>query len=66
MKERGCPHCGRAEGEWGEGPGGRKGLSSIASARILLTVWLPEIPDEASSQLGLKGDLLELRVLHGD
>ena len=66
MKERHRPHSGRAEGEQEEGPGGRKGLSSIASASILLTVWLPEIPDEASSQLGPKGHLLGLRVLHGD
>ena len=66
MKERGRPHPRRVEGEGGEGPGGRKGLSSVASERILLAVWLPAIPDEASSQLGLKGDLLGLRVLHGD
>lgn len=66
MKERHRPHSGRVEGEQEEGPGGRKGLSSVASASILLTVWLPEIPDEASSQLGPKGDLLGLRVLHGD
>lgn len=56
MKARGRPPR-RTERGQGEGQMGRKGLSSEISASILLAVRPPGIPDESSSQLGLRGVL---------